>query len=90
MLWSELAKVGWHQASNPFRQQQQPAQNPEAAAGEQNMLYFAPTGTGCVQGNKNSQSTTAGAVLDSKAAVFRFLAKASRSMSSGHAKSDRR
>jgi hypothetical protein len=78
MLWSELVKVGWHQASNPFRQQKQPPSDSAATTSEHDTLYFAPART---EGNK------ANAVLDSKAAVFRFLAKASRNVTSGHAKS---
>ena len=81
-LWSELVKVGWHQTINPFgqrRPQQQPT-GAAASASEHDMLYFAPTSTACA-----GDSKTKAAVLDSKAAVFRFLAKASRTITSGSA-----
>lgn len=86
-LWSELVKVGWHQSTNPFRQQQQDSAS-AAAADEHGVLYFAPT-TGA-RGDNTSKAGRAGAVLDSKAAVFRFLANASRSAIGGQAKPVRR
>ena len=82
MLWSELVKVGWHQTINPFRQLKPPQQpgGAAAAASDHDMLYFAPTSAACAGDSKPKTK-----VLDSKAAVFRFLAKASRTITSGHA-----